>query len=201
MSLFAAVYDPLILCTVLCVTLRSTHSDTGTVPQLLPTALPPCSWCHYSHTERSTSRRSLLREAGGRRKQGREKMNELMGEQLLPSAITAEKMEENANRNSCPNYQSFICVTEHFKKNIWEYICEVCEPISCGVCQFVCMCPYLCVWLHVYKCVQILMFDDNVSFTTGPLGFHWSLWARWILPAAVRKVAVWMTDGRAGKIK
>lgn len=43
MSLFAAVYDPLILCTVLYVTLKSTHSDTGTVPQLLPTALPPYS--------------------------------------------------------------------------------------------------------------------------------------------------------------
>ena len=52
MSVFAAVqymttppppHLPRILSTVLHVTLKSTHSDTGTVPQLLPTALPPCS--------------------------------------------------------------------------------------------------------------------------------------------------------------
>lgn len=56
------------------------------------------------------------------------------------------------------------------------------------------------VWLNVYACVQTAMFDD-VSFTTGSLCFHRSLWAGWIFPAALWKVTVWMTDGRAAKMK
>lgn len=64
MSLFAVAHTlslPIILCTAAYVTLKSTLVITDTFAQLLPTALPPCSWCHYSHTERRRSLRSLLR--------------------------------------------------------------------------------------------------------------------------------------------
>lgn len=185
MSLFAAVYGALILCTVLCVALKSTHS--GTVPQLLPIALPPCSWCHYSRTERSTSLRSLLR--GRREEKTREKKNKTGMSWWRTAASFGNNRRENA---VCLIDQSSIFVADDFKKNI----CEACELTSSRVCQL-----HVSLSVCVYACVEVAMFDDNVSFTTGPLGFHWSLWAGRILPAAFRKVTVWMTDGRAAKIK
>lgn len=140
-----------------CVTLKSTHSDTGTAPQLLPTALPPCSWCHYSRTERRRSRRSLLREADGRKETGENKQTK---KRILDNVNSCslqwwgEKREEHAHRNICPNYQSFICTTRQFIKNIWEIICEECKSTSSWVCQVLCMYDYVCVPAHACVCAN-----------------------------------------------
>lgn len=110
-----------------------------------------------------------------------------------------QKREENAHRNICPNYQSFICVTALKRTSGRAFVKYVCQlPLESAKW---CTHAHICVWLPVYACVQIPMFDDNVSFTAGPLCLHWSLGAGWILPAALRKVTVWMTDGRAANIK
>lgn len=179
--------DPVILCRVQCAAHRRTRSDT--VPQLLPTALPPCSWCHYSHTERSMSLKILLREAGGMEKNKREqKGNELM---RAAASFSNNRRENGVKRTQ--NHLSkwtifYFCdrwlYKEHLRVYLWHMRTNFLQH----------------VWLNVYACVQTAMFDD-VSFTTGSLCFHRSLWAGRIFPAALWKVTVWMTDGRAAKMK
>lgn len=85
----SAWHPPHIVHSHIYVTFKHTHSNTGTAPQLLPTALPPCSWCHYSRTEQRKSLRSLLRKERGRNKQKRGKKS--WWEQLLPSAVNGKK--------------------------------------------------------------------------------------------------------------
>lgn len=193
----SAWHPPHIVHSHIYVTFKHTHSNTGTAPQLLPTALPPCSWCHYSRTEQRKSLRSLLRKERGRNKQKRGK-KELMRTAASFSSKW-QKREENTHRNICPNYQSFICVTALKRTSGRAFVKYVCQlPLESAKW---CTHAHICVWLPVYACVQIPMFDDNVSFTAGPLCLHWSLGAGWILPAALWKVTVWMTDGRAANIK
>lgn len=79
-------------------TLKSTHSDKGTVPQLLPTALPPCSWCHYSHTEQRRSLRSLLRDAGGRHREKNGKGKKREFEMMGTAASFTNKPRERAGK-------------------------------------------------------------------------------------------------------
>lgn len=91
----------------------------------------------------------------------------------------------------------YLCVSS--KRNIWETIRVVCVPTSSWVCQVqftYCVCECTCVFVCNFLCLMI-----KVSFTTGPLCFHWSFWAGRILPAALWKVTVWVTDGWAANIK
>lgn len=170
------------LCCTAC-SAKSSHSGTDTVPQLLPTALPPCSWCHYSHTERHRSPRSLLRDADGRGKQkGKtEKRSQRGYEQLL---LTQNRGKFTRMHSSSG---SIFCLHDSFKLNIWGSICKAYMPGSLPAGQA--------------KYSRQHMLNEEVCFTTGSLSLHRSLGAGRILPAALGKVTVWVTYGRAANIK
>lgn len=86
-SLSTTVLDPQFSsqgCTVYN-TQKHSHINKGPVPWLLPTALPPCSWYHYSHTGQRRSLRSLLRQRRKRKNSIEEKNVFQWCEQLLLS--------------------------------------------------------------------------------------------------------------------